>query len=211
MANNVRIPQSRLPLFQKFLAEPPELVENFITFLENFSGNASLDEFLESLDKKIPNFDEYVTVFIETSIASRRLSIDSNEFAEGLVKSTKESSKTEQPLDFDLAFRNFIRILNSKGIISLSKQGELTEEFPRVFSDSRIVTDVRPVFSENLDESGILSYLVVHTLKLNYYENGNLSSSYIKIDLGDLNNLKEQIDRAIAKQAYLSEHLKLNI
>lgn len=74
----------------------------------------------------------------------------------------------------------------------------LLTENDRLFRESRIITDVRLMFSEQLEES-ISNAVIVHQLKLSTLSNGKKEELYLSLDDSDLETLKETLDRAIKK------------
>jgi hypothetical protein len=82
--------------------------------------------------------------------------------------------------------------LNSLNTIAL-KAKELQLESERTFCEARIITDVRPVFGENVDDSP--SMIIVHTLKLGFHESGH-KDIYVALDAADIASLKKTLERA---------------
>jgi hypothetical protein len=73
--------------------------------------------------------------------------------------------------------------------------------------DVRILTDARPVFSNRAadDPEG---FVIMHTLRFDYYEDNQSRDWYISLDFEDLQDLKKAVDRAIEKQGSLQRFLK---
>ncbi len=82
--------------------------------------------------------------------------------------------------------------LDSLNSIAL-KAKELQAESERTFCDARIITDVRPVFGENIEDSPAM--IIVHTLKIGFHESGH-KDIYVALDAGDIANLKKTLQRA---------------
>jgi hypothetical protein len=87
-----------------------------------------------------------------------------------------------------------------------AKAYDLSTAYERQFHISRVLTDIRPIFDEQISTKPV-GALVVHQLELRGYVNGRLRSSYWAMSNDDLSKLRDQIDRAINKSTVLSELL----
>lgn len=74
----------------------------------------------------------------------------------------------------------------------------------RLFYDARIMSDIRPVFGDDPTERPAGAVLV-HTLSIEHHINGEVETFNVAMDRKDLADLKETIDRALAKAATLSD------
>jgi hypothetical protein len=79
--------------------------------------------------------------------------------------------------------------------ISAKAYGLLIEH-EKIFSDSRIVTDIRPVFDLNT-ETKIEAAILIHSLKIQYKDMEGTKEFYVLLDSDDLDNLYEQINIAM--------------
>lgn len=69
------------------------------------------------------------------------------------------------------------------------------------FNESRIVSDIRLVFNDDDLKKVEPSYAVIlHNLIIKYTKgHGEPGSFFVAMDMGDLKNLKESLDRAFTK------------
>lgn len=77
---------------------------------------------------------------------------------------------------------------------------ELLYEYDQVFLGSRILTDIRPVFGDDVD-SGPKFALIVHSLRIDLRKYGTDHREYFAMDSDDLISLRNDIDRALEKEA----------
>ena len=83
-----------------------------------------------------------------------------------------------------------------------AKAATISVESERHLTNSRILTDARPIFAD--DEIGApLTTIILHTIKLEYHEDGEFHNFFASLDLDDLKKLKSHIDRALAKATAL--------
>jgi hypothetical protein len=85
---------------------------------------------------------------------------------------------------------------------------DLQTQNGRNYQSARIVTDLRPVFQENLDEqpSGAV---IVETLQVQTWtRDGNSELIFVSMDETDLRHLKATVDRALHKTETLKAFIK---
>lgn len=84
----------------------------------------------------------------------------------------------------------------------------LLREYDKVFVDSRIITDIRPSFDNNID-SNIDVGIIIHSLKLEYHQGQQPHGQiFLALDANNLNALKDQIIRAQKKEKTIKASLK---
>jgi hypothetical protein len=98
-----------------------------------------------------------------------------------------------------------LTLLNADLFALVAKAHDLATEDERTFCHARILTDLRPVFGQNVDE-GPKAMIVMHTLKLAYHEQGKEKHHdfYVSLDAEDLRTLRKLLDRAEAKAKALN-------
>ena len=89
----------------------------------------------------------------------------------------------------------------------LHKSMSLLQEHDSLFLDTKIVTDIRPVFGDEVSD-GAETAVLTHSLKIDFVRAGRRDYFYVALDQDDLLRMKEAIDRAIAKTASLTKTLK---
>lgn len=72
--------------------------------------------------------------------------------------------------------------------------------------DSRILTDLRPLFSSE-EEADIEAGLVVHTLELTYWDGSRVSNFYVAMDRDELRGLQRAVRRALNKDASIEKFM----
>ena len=97
------------------------------------------------------------------------------------------------------SFRTRLQLLLALDTVALrAKALELQVDHARALQSARILTDVRPVFAidEPLRISGLL---VVHTLKIGYFQDQEYRELFIALDATDITTLREALIRAELK------------
>ena len=122
------------------------------------------------------------------------------------VASADQFDQTD--IDESVLSRRIAELLNCRPIQLLSKALDVGSEHERIFLDARIVTDLRPIFGNDVDalpEAALLR----HSLKLEFiHEEDRLGIFYVVLDEEDLDRLEAIIRRAKRKSTSLSSALE---
>jgi hypothetical protein len=137
------------------------------------------------------------------------LSVDEmvDEVREALAKAGDDRLKLSDEAwrSFALRIRRLLSLDRSFGV--MVKALDIQFDYPRHFHGARILTDARPVFSEEVTEEPT-SFIVTHVLKLTIHEDGAEKDWFVAMSSDDLENLRKTIDRAIVKERSLSSVLR---
>jgi hypothetical protein len=101
---------------------------------------------------------------------------------------------------------NLEKILSVRVIRASFKARNLLNDRDKLYLDSRVLTDLRPVFDDELTEH-LLGTLVTHSLKINVRTGREVSTLFVSLDTTDVKELKAALDRAIDKAAALASQL----
>ena len=132
-----------------------------------------------------------------------------DQFAEDLCEAAQGSGNAAlRPKDGNWdSFKRDLKALlacdHSLGITA--KAMDIKIRHQNVYRTARILTDIRPVFKEELTEEPPAS-VIIHTLGITTYQAGDLSTPkelYFALDTDDLRELKKVVDRAFRKEATL--------
>lgn len=136
--------------------------------------------------------------------------VPSVEFVEDVLEAIQEHQKRNWDEDeLENAKRNFIKLLGIESIRLRSNAKSARTDDERTFCKAKILTEMRPVFTEDI-EDGPQGIVVVHRLKLGYHSNrgnGKHEDFYVTLDEEDLEAFKEAIHRAEMKSASLQKHM----
>ena len=129
----------------------------------------------------------------------------SHDFATDLCQAAKGQQLAPQDLQWERLEDQLSRIFSChRSVGRLSKALAIVEEEERIFMDSRIISDLRPVFEDDPSAAPVCT-LVTHHLKIDYLEKGGSLEFYVAMDRRDLERLKCVVDRAIRKERTLRQ------
>ncbi len=127
-----------------------------------------------------------------------------------LAKEISETVAEEKAEGFDgresLLAERIKQLIEIDSVGITAKATDVLTEHQRIFCHARILSDIRPVFSEDLHAAE--SALIVHTLQIGFYENGEHKEFYVALDTDDIEKLKKIVERAESKTTMLEGVLK---
>lgn len=171
---------------------------------ETLAKKLSDNKHLSKLDLSLIS----LTIFSLISLAQKE-NID--HLVDDLTQAYSFQKKEVQKDEITNLKNNLITILNSIDKINLTfKAKELQLEHDKIFTDCRVISDVRLIFLDKLDESPKQA-LVIHNLKVEYQQDEKIKESFFALDLDDLKKLKEQIERAIEKENIIKRKINQEI
>ncbi len=98
------------------------------------------------------------------------------------------------------------RLLQIRSVAKVAKAFDMLFEHERVFHGARVITDIRPVFPDDVSE-GADGAVLLHTLKLDLHVASGSSELYVALDSRDLQRLKQVLQRALEKDRELRKFL----
>jgi hypothetical protein len=149
---------------------------------------------------------------VETLTSLYRLRITRDKAIPSLVSDVVEASreipgfKVAAGVDFP-ARLSALLALKSLNIIAV-KAKELQIQSQRTFCEARIITDIRPIFGETVEDSPTAT-IIVHTLKIGFHDSASPvhRDIYMALDLADIKAFKIILERAEKKTLSLQTTL----
>ena len=170
--------------------------------IENITKNVTL-----GLGEKIEEDDieEVIRAYFSLIRFSKENSIDFNEFIEDVVNSFEEPELYGHNLK-----ENLLKLYQvGTKIFTTIKANNLLGEYENLFTDCRILSDIRIIFNEdfsNKDQNAV----VVHQLKIDYVRHGESKQTFFALDANDLRKLKIAIERALEKDKNIKSNVYQN-
>lgn len=100
--------------------------------------------------------------------------------------------------DRDRLAQHLEMLMEAAGLDAVAKAWDVQTEHDRIFVSARILTDIRPVFGDDADQSPVGAVLV-HTLRLRYQQDGDTKAFYLALDSSDLESVQKAVNRATEK------------
>ena len=126
------------------------------------------------------------------------------QFAEDVTRAmTAAYSGKIDPAKFQ---RRLATLLAVDSLTISARAYDIQHEYPNIFDSARILTDIRPLFT--VAGSDLIGEMVVHNLKILYYNGSGYQEIYVSMDDSDLMLLNKVIERAEQKSSVLEATLK---
>jgi len=130
------------------------------------------------------------------------LKLSTREFVDALVD---QSFDRDDPRAKTL--REYLpKLLTADSVIITAKAFDVLTEHQNTIHDLRIITDLRPIFRENLQDglpAKPTAAVITHTLKVSYHRDREISEFFLALDNQDMDLLRALMERAAAKEESL--------
>jgi hypothetical protein len=203
------IPLGHRALLAKLVSLPDEQASGLINELRNTPPALSLSELGSRIAPatKLKEDDARAIVGMLASMYEAMVRADENpdSFVSAVIAAAQElpSDLFHESVDWGRAQKlvgELMRMEQSLGVTS-KVLGVITDH-DHVYCRSRVLTDIRPVFSTSVSDPPA-ALVVVHTLRLTYHSGGETHGFYVALDAADLEDIREQLDRAVEKEKSL--------
>jgi len=209
-----RIPKNVKKGFGVLLQSEQSKIDSLIKELENIPKGLLPSDLSEYISKKNVFSKEDAAEIVKVLLSLYRLKENETKtVSEILIKVQEALNETEEITSKPNSnfINNFTRLLSLKTLGLTSKAYDLLMEYEKTYVKSRIITDIRPVFSDDVDgdvEMGV----IVHDLKIEYHKGRSTHEEiHIALDCNDLRELKERILRAEKKEKAIKRNFSNNI
>lgn len=211
----LRIPREDEAGLRKLAALDNDSMRELVSALGKVSpvlSRAELAPKIASQVDTIPrsDIDDIVEVLLPLYLLQERHNRSSSEIAEDICRAMDRSDNEELQFSSDERQRFKNRLIELFGIEAVrvgAKALEMLFENQRSFLNARIVTEVRPIFGSNPEDTPA-GALIVHMLKITYREQGEEREFFVALDTTDVGKLSSLLDRADAKAESLKAYLE---
>lgn len=211
------MPKFRIPkAYQKGFTLLFELDEQTRKQLLEEIKNAPYTLSLEDLTAKLADsfnlaqnkVDEIIRTIISLAMLRETTRQDVNTFVSEILHAMRitEDQALKPPDNFQNQLQELLN-LDESPFYTKAKAKRLVTERDKILLNTRIITDIRPIFTEDID-CIIKGNLILHNLMIDYVESGEVKEIYFALDKDDLKKLKDYIERAEKKEKVLREKLK---
>ena len=208
-----RIPEHVKEGFSILIKSPQQKIDSLINELDKVPKELLPSELSEYLSKKNiyskKDSSEIIAILASLYRLKESENIGIHEIVENICIALKEAkdNKLQPKVSFE---KKLIKLLSLKTIGATFKALGLLTEYDKIFVDTRIITDIRLVFDDNLSDK-IETGIIVHNLRIEYHKGKTTHEEiFLTLDNNDLKKLKEQILRAEKKEKSIKSNLRDN-
>jgi len=207
----LRIPKTAQPTLRLLASMNEQSFNELTAALAKMTGSLDHTVVASRIASQVQSLESANTRAIVETLLSMyvvrdKLGMDIADFASGIRRSMEASTdladltsterdRVEDRLRKLMAF--------DEGIGLSSKALDLSTEYENLFVRCRILTDLRPVFGLDLPH-GPSGAVISHTLKIECHQaKGEHDYFFVTMHTSDLEELREQLDRAVQKETAL--------
>jgi hypothetical protein len=187
------IPKEHQPILGKVRTMSEESLRALVSALGTSSEDASSIQGLSSEEA-----EEIEQVITELYDVRSYFDMDVPKFASEIAEGLRE---VEFFPDNELAAfkKRLADLLTIESVNIGAKAANLKREYPSRFCTARILTDARPIYSDDPSKPPTAA-MITHTLRISYHDDtSRLREVYISMDGDDIATLHQILDRAEAK------------
>jgi hypothetical protein len=185
---------------QMFGALEDATAETILTALESAPGDPpSREALVRAVTSAGPELDAEGLVDALLTLEASRETASIIQISEDVAESEDLALAVEQREGFTSRLR---RALAAPAVMNLGRAYDVLIDRDKLFTNARIITDIRPIFSDDVNQTPV-GVALVHTLKLSAVSDGRREIFYFALDVQDLDVLREAVKRADDKTATL--------
>ncbi|WP_423918873.1 hypothetical protein [Candidatus Poriferisodalis sp.] len=177
-----------------------DLYEKFLNLDETLVTSAIIAR-LEDLHGSLTDGEAMLDALLGACLYDRRTTQSRERVASDIAQSDVLDIQSSSQ---DILAERLVDLFETPVLRLLAHAASLRAEDDRLYCTSRILSDLRPLFSKDKDAEPIAA-LIRHTLRFNVHENGRIESIQISIGGKALAELKEAIERALQKSESLAQ------
>ncbi|HEY7404999.1 MAG TPA: hypothetical protein VIB39_15850 [Candidatus Angelobacter sp.] len=195
----LKIPQEQLPTLERIRTISSNSLQAFISALQKSPEDVpAIPELTQDEAERLKN------AVTELYSVRSYFDVDVPAFVADVADALQEQLHVNRLDDF----KDRLAALLTIDSINLSvKAMSLKAEYERTFCSARILTDIRPIYSNDISGPPPAA-MIVHTLRISYHDDSSrVNEIYVALDNDDVSALREILDRAELKAKSLEKFL----
>lgn len=201
----------------KFRNLPDESAQDLLASLRDVPWKVSARSLSSSVASKVDtvsasDVEEIVTALLHIHSIRDEGKLPVSDLAEGIARGVEGLANDEDKATLEDKRETFqtrlTEALSIEQLRTIARAAGLLFENENSATDTRIITDIRPIFEQESPHVAPAGAMVVHTLRIGYVTNGEDKSFFVALDADDIQELIEQLQRANSKTESLRSVLK---
>lgn len=208
MNGKVAIPPTHRAALAMLAELTQEVFQSLCNTLEALPATLQRDEMFTRVQAVLQSEDagkanHLISALLGAATLKGRGEVEAHELAKAVAY---QDSLDITPSKREVLAERLVRLLQIRSVAKVAKAFDMLFEHERVFHGARVITDIRPVFSDNVSE-GAVGAVLLHTLKLDLHVASGSSELYVALDSRDLQRLKKVLQRALDKDRELRKFM----
>jgi hypothetical protein len=211
------VPPLQVAHIKKFLELPDEKLAGFLGALSKAGPQFNVADLASEVSSHLELPSELVGGIVgvlgSLYLTKNAEDIPTGPFIDQIVFSALKKAGTFSAENADSEWERLRKFLSSalsleKTLGTAAKAGHILTQHERIFANARILTDIRPIFHQNVTDKPEAA-LIIHMLRMTQRDSqGRLLDQYFALDSNDIRKIKVLIDRAIKKEETLKKLMK---
>lgn len=211
MATALTVPRHYQSAFAKIRDLDRESAHELIAALQKVPSTINVDSLSSAVAAMVDTIavsdvEEIVPATLSLHSLKESLQLSVPEVAEGLALGMEElpfERLRSSPEQRDALRDRLAELLNTGSLGVIARAGRLSLENERSLTETRIVTDIRPIFERETPQARPTGAVIIHTLKISYRADNDSKEFFVTLDANDVRELSEQLERADLKAGSL--------
>jgi hypothetical protein len=207
---NLKLPPDEQTGLLKLHALSDQAASNLLSAISSAAIKAEIDGLTIADLPEIPELsrtdaEQILETIVSLSHLRAYAEMGLDEFITDICQTMQSAGRKDLSLQKDALpqFRaRLAKFLGLEDINRAAKSSVLRYEQERTVHGLRILTDARPIFGNDAAAAPEAA-VILYTLKIRYYQAGHMAEMFFSFDEGDLEQLKEAIQRAELKATSL--------
>jgi hypothetical protein len=196
---SLTIPEGQEQALKEVVTLPPEKWESLIATLRAAEPSLDLDTLVRGLDPSIPAAS-VLGVLAGLYLTRDRDGASLDDFVAEIREVIQSNERLGQPaVGWDRFLENMKTVLSLTTLGVAAKALDVLTEHPNTYWSARVLTDVRAIFTSTVD-SPPETALIVHTLKIRYFQAPSPREFFVAMDTDDVTKLIKVLQRALEKE-----------
>ncbi len=151
---------------------------------------------------------DVIFVLVSLYLAWSEINLSLDEFIQTVVNAARDDMKIEsaglESLNQNLSV--LLQLDRSVGVTA--RASDVMTTFDHVFDSTRVVSDLRTLFTTEPTDPQPLAAVITHTLKIEFYKDRKKQAFYVAMNSTDISKLKNTLERALNKEEQLESIAK---
>ena len=201
---SLRVPEHERPVLEQLATIPSDAIAAIEKSLAQQGPTRDVSKLRTAVERFVPeparsNLGEILELLITLNSITNSVATSTSELARGVAESESLSldAESRSRLASSLA-----KLLGVSAVSLAGKAANISREYPNDFHEARIITDVRYLFSDDVEEPPAAA-VISHLLRITCHDGMALKEVYFGLSGEDLAELKAAIQRAETKEGTL--------
>lgn len=200
---NLQVPPRHRPVMRHLSRMPQGEYKELHTVLDDSDLGIRREAVQSRLRTHVGFLDEEAIDSLLDAVLMIRLTADTHDYEVGLVAQSVARSPELDLAESEIATldNRLHAMLVAQGVPFIAKAYDVAHSHDKLLHSLRILTDLRPLFDEASERPR--HALVNHVLRIEYWEDFEMRTSYIAMDTEAVKSMQQAVQRALDKASTL--------